>query len=251
LGPRHAGQRRQAARARADEWLERTGLSELAHRRPHQLSGGQRQRVAITRALATGPELLLLDEPLSALDATASISVRTFLRRHLATNPAGTVLVTHQAIDALVLADEVLVLDAGRVVQSGRPGEVARSPRSSHVAALLGLNLLSGQAEDDGVGLPDGTRLTVTGAASGPVFAAFAPAAVALHSHPPQTSARNVWELEVDGLAPHGDVIRVHLTGAVALLADVTPAALAALGITEGDRVWASVKATEITVYAA
>ena len=251
FGPRHSGSHRRAARATADAWLERTGLTDLAERRPAQLSGGQRQRVAITRALAVEPDLLLLDEPLSSLDAAAAVTVRSFLRRHLPDVHGGTVLVTHQAVDALVLADEVVVLDAGRVVQTGTPDEVARRPRSDHVAALMGLNLVRGDADERGIELPGGAHLVVTGAHAGPVLASFSPTAVSLHASAPSTSARNVWGLHVDGVTPHGDVLRVHLTGALQLLADVTPAALADLEVGEGDPVWASVKATEISVYEA
>lgn len=251
FGPRHQGLRRRAARHRADSWLERTDLAALAGRRPHQLSGGQRQRVAITRTLATEPELVLLDEPLSALDASAVVSVRSFLRRHLPDVGGGTVLVTHQAVDALVLADTVVVMERGRVVQTGSPQEVARRPRSDHVAALMGLNLLRGDASGPHVRLAGGAVLVVRGTHTGAVLGSFSPTAVSLHRQRPSTSARNVWACQVDGITPHGDVLRVHLAGPVQLIADVTPAALTDLGVGDGDTVWASVKATEIAVYTA
>ncbi len=266
FGPRHAdrhgagrsggrdrgGRRsRRAARAVAAEWLDRTELSEYADRKPAALSGGQRQRVAITRALAADPRLLLLDEPLAALDASASVSVRSFLRRHLTEVRAPTVLVTHQAIDALVLADEVVVIEDGTVAQRGSPGDVARRPRSSHVAALMGLNLLRGRADGAVVRLHDDTVLVPTTPARGDVYASFRPTAVTLHTSRPHASARNTWPGRVDGIVPHGDVLRLHLAGPVPLLADVTPAALADLGVREGDRVWAAVKATEVDVYPA
>jgi molybdate transport system ATP-binding protein len=249
--PRHAGRSRRAARAVAADWLSRTELTEFVHRRPAALSGGQQQRVAVTRALATDPDLLLLDEPMSSLDASAAVSVRRFLRRHLARVTAPTVLVTHQALDAMVLADHVVVIERGLVVQQGSPADVARRPRSSHVAALMGLNLLRGVADDDGVHLAGDTVLVPPSPASGDVFATFRPAAVTLHTERPHTSARNSWPGRVDGIAPHGDVLRLHLSGPVPLLADVTPAALADLDVHEGDPVWAAVKATEVDVYPA
>jgi molybdate transport system ATP-binding protein len=251
FGPRHAGRSRREARVVAAEWLTRTELAEFTDRRPSALSGGQRQRVAVTRALASDPDLLLLDEPMSALDASAAVTVRRFLRRHLASVAAPTVLVTHQALDALALADHVLVIEHGTVVQQGPPADVARRPRSSHVAALMGLNLLRGRGDGESVRLAGDSTLVPPGRADGDVFASFLPSAVTLHTERPHVSARNVWPGRVDGIAPHGDIVRLHLAGPVPLLADVTPAALADLEVGEGDSVWASVKATEIDVYPA
>jgi molybdate transport system ATP-binding protein len=161
------------------------------------------------------------------------------------------VLVTHQALDALELADQVLVIEHGIGVQEGPPADVARRPRSSHVAALMGLNLLRGRADGETVRLPGDSTLVPPGRADGDVFASFRPSAVTLYTERPHASARNVWPGRVDGIAPHGDVLRLHLDGPVPLLADVTPAALADLNVGEGDPVWASVKATEIDVYPA
>ena len=251
FGPRHTGRSRREARALAADWLDRTELTEFSDRRPSALSGGQQQRVAVTRALATDPDLVLLDEPMSALDASAAVTVRRFLGRHLASVSAPSVLVTHQALDALALADHVLVVEDGVVVQEGPPSDVARRPRSSHVAALMGLNLLRGRADGVTVRLAGDSTLVPSGRADGDVFASFRPSAVTLHSERPHASARNVWPGRVDGIAPHGDVLRLHLAGPVPLLADVTPAALADLQVGEGDSVWASVKATEIDVYPA
>ncbi|CAN5588411.1 ABC transporter ATP-binding protein [soil metagenome] len=251
FGPHHRGNSRRASRRTAREWLERTGLVEFASRRPHQLSGGQQQRVAITRALATAPDLLLLDEPLAAIDAAVVVELRRFLRQHISDFPGITVLVTHQSVDALVLADQVLVLDAGRTVQSGSPVEVARRPRTRHVAALMGLNLLRGQAEGGVIHLGEGHLAVGAGHAAGEVLVSFSPSAVTLHSHRPDSSARNTWPGRIDGIAPHGDAVRVHVSGPVPVLADVTPQALTALSLAEGDSVWVAVKAVEVCVYPA
>jgi molybdate transport system ATP-binding protein len=147
FGLRAAGVRKGAARQQALRWLDRMGLAELSDARPARLSGGQAQRVALARALATSPRLLLLDEPLAALDAGTRITVRSDLRRHLTAYPGCTVLVTHDPLDAMVLADQLVVLEQGRVVQSGPPGEVARAPRTEYVARLVGLNLYRGHAQ--------------------------------------------------------------------------------------------------------
>src|SRR4051794_16365182 len=121
FGLRARGVHRREARAAAARWLERLGVGEYAGARPRALSGGQAQRVALARALATEPRLLLLDEPLAALDAATRVEVRAELRRHLATFGGARLLVTHDPVEAMVLADRLVVLEDGRIVQSGRP----------------------------------------------------------------------------------------------------------------------------------
>ena len=257
FGPRHRGAGRGEARREAERWLERTALSELADRKPAELSGGQARRVAIVRALAARPALLLLDEPLSALDVRAVLELRTFLRRHLADVGVPTVLVTHDALDAMVLADGLVVLDHGRVEQQGSPAEVATRPRSPHVAALVGLNLARGTSSGHLVTVAghghDRTAVQVVTATEqqGDVFASFAPTAVSVHAGRPQGSPRNVWPGEIAGMTPHGDIVRLEVTGPLPVLADVTPAAVADLGLAPGEPVWVSVKATEVQVYPA
>jgi molybdate transport system ATP-binding protein len=254
FGPRCAGVPRARARAAALELLERVGLADRAHLRPRALSGGQAQRVALARALAVRPRLLLLDEPLAALDAHTRVEVRSGLRHHLAEVEAATVLVTHDPLDAMVLADRVTVIEEGRVVQEGPPAEVARRPRTGYVARLVGLNLYRGTAEGTSVavegGGPEG-RVAVAGEHRGPVFVAFPPRAVALYRERPDGSPRNVWPLTVAGVERFGDQVRVRLDGAPAVNADITPAALADLGLEPGTRVWAGVKAAEVRCYPA
>jgi molybdate transport system ATP-binding protein len=211
----------------------------------------QQQRVAITRALASEPELLLLDEPMAAVDAAATTELRQFLRRHLARFAGPTVLVTHEPLDALVLCDQVVVLDAGRAVQTGPPAEVTRRPRSPHVAALMGLNLLRGHADGEVVQLPGGQRLVLAHALHGDVFASFRPSAVTVHPTPPYASARNVWPGRIAGVTPHGDVVRLHIDGPVPLVADITQQAMADLRLGQGQPMWAAVKAVEVAAYPA
>jgi molybdate transport system ATP-binding protein len=251
FGPRARGASRRAAEELAHTWLARLGVGELARRRPARLSGGQAQRVAIARALATQPRLLLLDEPLSALDVSVAMALRLELARHLADFTGVTVLVTHDALDAMTLASKVVVLDEGRVAQEGTPHEVARRPATEHVARLVGLNVLHGQSDGTLVRLPDGTSLVTATPAAGEVNACFSPAAVTLTLEQPTGSARNRWAGTVVSASPHGAAVRVHLDAAGGLLADVTPASAAALGLTPGRAVWAAVKATEVEVYSA
>jgi molybdate transport system ATP-binding protein len=255
FGLRARGLRRAGARAEAARWLERVGLADHAAARPRALSGGQAQRVALARALAPHPRLLLLDEPMSALDARTRLDVRARLRRHLADFDAVAVLVTHDPLDAMVLADRLTVIEGGRVVQHGTPADVARRPRSDYVARLVGLNLYRGTADPaDGHQVRlDGADATLATADShrGPVFAAFPPSAVTLHRERPEGSARNLWPVTVLGMELHGDQVRLDLAGALPLTADVTPAAVAELGLGEGSEVWAAVKATAAHSYPA
>ncbi|MFI6843882.1 ABC transporter ATP-binding protein [Kitasatospora sp. NPDC050467] len=251
FGPRCQGRPKREARAEAAGWLERMGLAEHAAARPGRLSGGQAQRVALARALAVRPRLLLLDEPLAALDARTRLDVRSQLRRHLAEFEAVAVLVTHDPLDAMVLADRLVVIENGREVQSGTPAEIARRPRTDYIARLVGLNLYQGSADGHRVTLADGTELATSEELTGPAFVAFPPSAVTLHREKPRSSARNVWEMEVAGLDLHGDQVRADLAGALPMAADLTPAAAADLDLAPGTIVWATVKATQTHAYPA
>ncbi len=251
FGLRARGTRRRTARERAFHWLDRLSVDHLAHRRPAHLSGGQAQRVAIARALACEPDLLLLDEPTAALDVSGAMTLRTQLREHLSGFAGVSILVTHTALDAMVIADRLVVLDEGRIVQTGSPADVAAHPRTHHVAALVGLNLIRGHATRGEIALPDGQSIVSAQQLSGPAFATFSPSTVSLFNERPAGSPRNVWRGRVISLAPHGDAVRVQLDAVVPLLADVTPAALVSLNLRSGAAVWASVKATEVTVYPA
>lgn len=242
---------RRAADEAATRWLHRVGLSSLADVRPSKISGGQAQRVALARALAPEPSMLLLDEPLAALDAATRAQVRSDLRRHLASYPGCTVLVTHDALDAMVLADHLVVLEDGHVVQQGAPADVARAPRTQYVARLVGLNLYRGQSTGTAVQVDGGGVLSTSEEETGPVFLAFRPSAVALHPHRPEGSPRNAWQGRVTGMEQHGDTVRVRVEASPPVLADITTAALAELGLEVGDSVWAAVKATEVRSYPA
>ena len=254
FGPLARGLDRPEARRRAALLLARVGIADLARSKPPAISGGQAQRVALARALATEPRLLLLDEPLAALDAKTHLLVRTEVRRHLADFSGATLLVTHDPIDATVLADRLVVIEHGKVVQQGTPLEVARRPRTDYVARLVGLNLLAGRGKGHQVLLPTGGSVELAESASGGVYVAFRPAAVSLFVHRPDGSPRNLWAGRIATLEPHGEGVRVEI-GEVpdrtsSILAEITPSAVADLELRPGSEVWAAVKASDIEVYA-
>jgi molybdate transport system ATP-binding protein len=251
FGLRARGVARHEARRQAHEWLDRMGLADLAGQRPRALSGGQAQRVALARALAIEPRLLLLDEPLAALDAQTRAQVRTDLRHHLRTFAGARLLITHDPVDAIVLADRLVVLERGRVTQEGTVAEVTARPRSPYVADLVGVNLLSGTAAGDRtVTLDGGLQLTVADPLPGrDVLIAVRPRALALHRHHPEGSPRNAWAATVSSVEAGPDRARVVVHGPVPIVAEVTPGAVAELGLAPGTAVWLSVKAVDVTAY--
>jgi molybdate transport system ATP-binding protein len=239
------------ARSRAREWLERMDLSSYAAERPSSLSGGQAQRVALARALAADPKLLLLDEPLAAIDAMARAPLRRSLIAHLGRFEGSRIVVTHDPVEAVLLGDVVVVLEEGRVVQAGTAEELRRRPRSRYVAELFGLNLWRGTARGGLVRLESGLELVVPEAPAGEVLVSVSPRAVALHGVPPEGSPRNTWQGVVASVEFDHDVVRVRLQGVVPVTALITAAAASELGLVEGARVWVAVKATEIVAYPA
>ncbi|MFC6886638.1 MULTISPECIES: ABC transporter ATP-binding protein [Actinomadura] len=266
FGLRCRGARKREARREAAGWLDRVGLAGHASARPRALSGGQAQRVALARALATRPGLLLLDEPLAALDAHTRLEIRAALRRHLEGFGGAAVLVTHDPLDAMVLADRLVVIEDGRLVQQGTPAEVARRPRTGYVARLVGLNLYRGRADggttvtvravqgegSGGQGTSGVATMDTVDSLTGDVFLAFSPASVALYRTRPDGSARNLWRARVGSVERQGDRVRIQLEAPpFPAVAEVTPAAVAELELAEGTTIWAAVKATETHVYPA
>ena len=199
--------------------------------------------------MATEPRLLLLDEPLAALDQSARGAVRRDLRRQLDDFAGVRVLVTHDPLDAAALADRLVILEEGRVVQTGSFVEVSARPRSPYVAELVGVNLLRGRAAGDRIELAAGGTLVVSGAGTGDVLAVVHPHSVSLHTEPPSGSPRNVAAGRVTGIELLGDRVRVRVDGPVPLVAEITPGALAELGLVDGSPVHTAIKATDITVF--
>ena len=253
FGLRARGVPRRDARDRARAWLARVGLEEQVDAKPGALSGGQAQRVALARALATEPGLLLLDEPLSALDVDSRRRVRQELRRHLDAFAGPVLIITHEPLEAISLADRLVILEQGHIVQDDTAEVVARRPRSSWAARLVGLNHYRAHADGHQLTLSTGATLTAADAAGcpGDALVAIHPRAVALHRRRPDGSPRNTWQGRVDALDIHDDQVRVHLDGPVPIVAQITAGALADLAIIEGDELWVAVKATEIDHWSA
>lgn len=247
-----------SSRAAAAHWLAELEVAELAERMPRQLSGGQAQRVALARALAAEPDVLLLDEPLAGLDVAAATAMRKVLRHVLGSDGHCAVLVTHELLDALTLADRVLVLEAGHVAETGSTATVLANPRSRFAARFAGVNLVNGTVGADGVlttrwgSVWHGASYPEAAAGQSAV-AVFTPAAVAVYRDKPHGSPRNTIEVTVAELDGRGPAIRVRADeqpdGAPGLAADITAESAAELRLAPGDRVYFSVKAQEVNVY--
>ncbi len=259
FGLRAMGVRRAEVRLRVGAILDRFSLAEFAGRRPGQLSGGQQQRVALVRALVLEPSLLLLDEPLAALDQQTRRAVRQELRDTLRDLPCVTVLVTHSPQEALVFGDRVTVLEEGRGHQAGTRDDLLLRPRSAYVADLMGMNLFQGEiVTRTPAGLATlrtgGGEVLVVDPGEGPaeLFATVSPREITLSLEHPEGSAQNVLRgpiREIIPEPPRGDRLRVALDTRPALVAEVTRPAVAALGLREGLLVFAAFKATGVVPY--
>jgi molybdate transport system ATP-binding protein len=252
FGPRSHGVPRTSAREVAQRWLDRVKVGELSHRKPRTVSGGQAQRAALARALATDPRLLLLDEPFAALDVGTRIVMRRELRNHLSEFEGATLVVTHDALDVLALADRVVVLEGGSVAQTGTYEEMTARPRSCYVADLMGVNLFRGTAGGDFVELTDHQgRFKTAKPMNGPVHVMIRPDAIVLHRERRATNTCNQWAGQVTGFDRLGHRIRVLVDGSPSVTVELSPEAIEPLGLFEGASVWLSVDPTEVVVYAA
>lgn len=249
FGLREQGHPKAVARRRAEEWIERVGLGGFGARRPGELSGGEAQRVALARALAPAPELLLLDEPLSALDVGSRARIRRLLASHLSDFSGPRILITHDPAEAFQLADEIHVLEEGRVTQVGTAEDIRLRPRTAYAADLGGMNLFVGIADQGQVDTAGGGSLTIADPrVEGPVRLSIHPGAVLLHRAAPEGSARNRWATVVVAVEDDGIRARVLTGGPLPLAIHVTHAAARELELAPGAQVWVSVKASEIGV---
>jgi molybdate transport system permease protein len=244
------GVRRGVARRTALDWLHRLGVGELAARRPRELSGGQAARVALARALAPAPELLLLDEPLASLDAATRDDVRRLLRTTLSGGAAATLIVTHDVVDVVALADRVLVLEEGQLKQDATPAAVALAPKTPWVAGLLGQNAWRGHTDASGLVVEGGGHISAAepGPPGAEALALVEPSTVTLHRRRPEGSARTVLTGEVTEVRALGGRVRVMVSGRPDVMAEVTTAAAADLRLADGGPVFASIKATEVRI---
>lgn len=248
FGLRSRGIRRHEAHHRSREWLSRLGLANLERSTPGDLSGGQAQRVALARALATEPDLLLLDEPLSALDVTT----RTELRRHLGDHLSGfdgpRLIITHDPTEAFLLADRVCIIEGGRITQSGSDEEIRLRPRTPYAADLAGSNLLAGIAHAGVVEVGDHRIAIADTTHEGPVILTIHPTAISIHTDRPAGSPRNAWRTTVKRLESLGTRARLRTGHPLPLTVEVTEVATEELGIEPGTELWVAFKATEIGV---
>jgi molybdate transport system ATP-binding protein len=251
FGLQARGARKRVARERAAEWLARVGLADRAGARPAHLSGGEAQRVALARALAIEPALLLMDEPLAALDVQHRTDLRHYLGSVLGGFGGARVLVTHDPVDALTLADRIVIIERGSIVQTGTPDDIVSRPASSYVAELVGVNLYRAAAHGRVARTDTGAVFALAEEHDGAVHALVPPHAVVLHRSEPAGTARNVWRGIVRGSERVGERVRVRIEGELPIVAEITAASVDALGIHTGTEVWAAVKATEISLYPA
>jgi molybdate transport system ATP-binding protein len=247
FGLQSRGAGRGRSRSRADEWLERFGLSGVGHRRPGELSGGQAQRVALARALITEPDLLLLDEPLAALDVSTRAQTRRMLARHLQEFGGPRLLITHEPSEAFLLGDEIHVLEDGRVTQSGSADDVRLRPRTPYVAEVAGANFFHGQADGGQVRIGS-HRLLVADQVEGSVIVTIRPSAISVHLQEPGGSARNAWRTHVDLIEPLGERVRLRTGSPLELTVEITAAAASELQLRQASEIWVAIKATEIGV---
>ena len=256
---RARGTDRGAARERAASLLTRLGFP-AARRdaRPNELSGGEAQRVSLARALIHEPRLLLLDEPTASLDVRARSELRPLIRSILEGFAGVRVLITHDPVEAMTVADRIVVMEQGEITQRGTPEELRNAPRTPYVADLVGVNLFAGRLEplDPGAGRvmtaegdvvvpwPDGLpREPLDG-----VLGVLRPSDVVLHTVEPEGSARNAVRGRIAEIAIEGERARVRLAGAPPVVAEITLGSVARLGLREGAMAWASFKAVEVVV---
>lgn len=248
FGAAGRGHRNDGGSATVDEWVHRLGLDEFADRKPPDLSGGERQRVAIARAIAMNPDVLVLDEPLSAVDVSAKPALRWMIADFLSEFAGPAVIVTHDPAEAALLADELVVMERGSVTQVGTMDEIAMKPASPYVADLVGVNFFRASAKAGEIRTAGHVLQSADVRADGPVLVTIHPRSVSLHARRPEGSARNVWSTPVVRVEATGETVRIATGAPLALTVEVTRDGAAEVGAEVGKQVWVSIKATEVRV---
>lgn len=253
FGLRAVGSKRSFAHERAREVMDGFGILSLADRTAASLSSGEMQRVAIARALAPLPAVVLLDEPLSAIDVERRPPVRDALLRYIADSGAAAVVVTHDPVEAMLFAEQLIVLEHGAVVQRGSASELRERPRSSYVAAFSDVNLYQGMAHPEAGGVSvvevNGAALTILGSWTGHVAIVVDPDSVVLSKTRPASSARNCLMGPVMYAVPDGSAVRVSVASSPPIVARITSQSAADLEIRPAAQVVATFKASEVRVH--
>lgn len=246
FGPACSGLASEERERLVSSLLQRFELASLGERRAGELSGGEAQRVALARALASEPRLLVLDEPTASLDATARTEVRRRLVDDLASFPGPRLLITHDPLEAFLLADVIYVVEKGRVTQSGTVDEIRLRPKTSYAADLVGSNLVLGFASNGDVDVDGFVLHTADSAMDGDVVATVHPRAIAVYPSRPEGSPRNTWETTIEVVEHYGDRVRLLTGSPLPLTVEITPDSADSLGLEAGSGIWLSIKATEI-----
>lgn len=246
FSPKYAGHIESDAQSQIQTWIARLQLTTLIARKPAQLSGGEAQRVAIARALVAHPNLLILDEPLASIDASARPPLRRILTDVLHTFAGPAIVITHDPTEAFLMADRIIIMENGAITHDGSPTDIRLTPRTAYAADLAGVNLLAGIA-DQGILQVAGHALSISDMlAHGPTIAVIHPHSIALHNEQPHGSARNVWQTTISRVEPLGNTVRIATEFPCPLIAEVTPQGAADIDAVPGATVWLSIKATEI-----
>ncbi|WP_202079132.1 ABC transporter ATP-binding protein [Caldalkalibacillus salinus] len=240
---------------RVEEQLALVGMTEYIDNMPDELSGGQQQRVALARALVLEPKILLLDEPLSALDVTTRDRVRRELKKTLSLLNIPAVVVTHDYEDAISLGQRILVMDEGKIIQEGTSQELIQAPRSSFVADFSGTNYFDGRMTKQEDGLAHfklerwGETLRSTARSEGEQSIVIQPWDIRLTKEKPSASRANVLASKVINILMYGNRLRVDLEGPIPLVVEVQGEDITALmGMEEGDDVYAVIEPEAVKV---
>ncbi|HWU57087.1 MAG TPA: ABC transporter ATP-binding protein [Microbacteriaceae bacterium] len=258
FGQRAQGRPRADATRDAHEWLNAVGLAGLGDRRPGALSGGQRQRVAIARALAARPDVLLLDEPLAALDVQTAAHIRRLLSERLAETGTTTIVVTHDVLDAIVLADRCAIVNAGRIIDDGPKARVLGHPKTQFIAALAGVNLVEG-ISDGAAGVVSADGGAVRGHVMGAAIAAgtqasavFSPSAVSVSApragQGEENPRGNRWNATIEALEPSAAGVRIRVREIPHVVIDVSPAVAVDIDLSIGAPIVVSVDPADVAI---